>query len=82
MEQSPEQITYWVTNQASTGTRLRSYCEYFQTKSCETLSQPQEKFWKALKYMEVKELPTKDEWVNQKLKRKLKNTQKQMKMKT
>ena len=32
MEHSPEQITYWVTNQASTSTkRLRSYHAYFQT---------------------------------------------------
>ena len=30
------------------------------------------KVWKALKYMKVKEHPTKNEWVNQEIKRKIK----------
>ena len=34
MEHSPEQITYWDTNQPSTSTkRSRSYLAYFQTKT-------------------------------------------------
>ena len=40
----------------------------FRPQHYETWSQPQEKMWKDHKYMEIKEQPIKNQWVNQETK--------------
>ena len=44
----------------------------FRPEHYETWNQPQEKIWKALKYMEVKNILLKNEWANQEVKEEIK----------
>ena len=61
MEQPPQQITYWDTNQPSTSTKNRDHTVHvFRPQCYETQNQPQEKIWKDHKYLEIKEHPTEE----------------------
>ena len=61
MELSPEQTTYWATNQDTTNTkRLRGFPVFSRNTMLETGTQPQEEVWKEFKHLEAKDQPAQE----------------------
>ena len=75
MEHTPEQTTYWNTNQPSTSTkRSRSYTVHIFRPQCyETQNQPQKKkFGKVTNTWRLKNILLKNEWAKQAVKEEIK----------